>query len=316
MNRRRDEFDDQDSFIDSVLQRSRSSELPPSLKKTAVILGVAAAVGVLGGVVWTTYFNPGSSGSDVPIIRAESKPYKVEPENPGGMAVQNKDSTVFETLRGENQAQVENLLDDSEKPVEKEDYFAEREKAVEDAKDENIASPSDIPPSADEKPTQITENQSKKLAEEIAGKMDTTPKSLVAVNIPESEPTPADAPAKAEEPVKEEPAQKAEAKKAAAQEPAAADAKAEAVQPTAGGAYYVQLASVKSEADAKTQWPKMQTKNPELSNLTLRVQQADLGAKGTYYRIQGGPLTQAQAKEVCSAINARQAGGCLVAKPQ
>ena len=90
--------------------------------------------------------------------------------------------------------------------------------------------------------------------------------------------------------------------------------KADAIQPAAGGNFYVQLAAVKSEADAQTQWPKYQAQFSELSSLNLRVQKADLGAKGTYYRIQGGPVSEPDARKLCSSINTQKAGSCVVAK--
>lgn len=335
---RHDEFDDTDGFIDTVLKRSRQAELPGSLRKTFVILGTAAVIGVLGGVIWTTYINGGgSSGGAVPVISADSTPYKTAPDSRGGMNVANKDSTVFETLRGTNtdDRRIENLLADdgaeSETPVEKSEYFAK----------DDIKSPSDVAQSEpeSEKPA-IIQALKEDASPKTPPEMNVTPKSLVTVDPPireESKQALAEAASKAvadepvpeikkEEPVPQpEPVKQEQAKldvekpkaddavKAAAEEPAAAPkAVADAIKPTPGGTYYVQLASVKSDGDARTQWSKFQQKNAELQNLDLNVQQADLGAKGTYYRIQGGPLTKDQAAKVCAAIKSR-GGSCLVA---
>jgi hypothetical protein len=46
----------------------------------------------------------------------------------------------------------------------------------------------------------------------------------------------------------------------------------------------------------------------------LRIQEADLGAKGTYYRAQGGPLSEDKAQAICKAITAKKPGGCLVVR--
>lgn len=79
------------------------------------------------------------------------------------------------------------------------------------------------------------------------------------------------------------------------------------------GASYIQLGAVKTEADAKAQWPKLQKLHPSLATLPLRIQKADT-PKGVFYRIQAGPLATSAAREACAAINAKKSGGCLVAK--
>jgi cell division septation protein DedD len=85
------------------------------------------------------------------------------------------------------------------------------------------------------------------------------------------------------------------------------------VAPTAGGGARVQLAAVKSEALAQSEWAKLQKAHPTLlGGLTLNVQTVDRsGAK--LYRIQAGPLTKAQAKDLCIQLKA-QKQDCLVAK--
>lgn len=105
----------------------------------------------------------------------------------------------------------------------------------------------------------------------------------------------------------------AETARAVKTEPAAGTPKAETTPKT--GDYYVQLGSLKSRADAEKAWKDNQAAFPaQLGGLTLRVQEADLGAKGTYYRVQGGPLAQSEAAAVCNAVVAKKPGGCLVVK--
>ena len=85
------------------------------------------------------------------------------------------------------------------------------------------------------------------------------------------------------------------------------------VKPAAKGNVYIQLASVKSEADAKTKWATLKSKYSSLSALSLKVQKADLGAKGTFYRVQAGPTSADNAASICSKIKAAK-GDCLIAK--
>jgi hypothetical protein len=293
---RRDEFDDDDTFLDAILRQKGRTGHPGSLRRVLAVTAGLAVLGVLGAVLWSTVSDdPAVSNQAVPIIRADANPYKVVPDEPGGMAVPNKDSTIFETLKGQqqksDQARLENLFEDAEKPVRKDEVFAASE----------AVTPAEPPPAAKEVVSKMPKMPT--VTYESAEASDATP----PVNLRPPQPTDvapvAAAPAPATKP-KEEPAE----------EIAAAAPKAAAIQPAAGGNFYVQMAAVKSESDARKQWPAYQAKYNQLSDLQLRVQQADLGAKGIYYRIQGGPLTEADARKVCSSINAQKSGSCVVAK--
>ncbi len=68
-----------------------------------------------------------------------------------------------------------------------------------------------------------------------------------------------------------------------------------------------------SEEAAWNAWKQLSGKySTQLTGLTAIVQSADLGTKGTFYRVQTGPFeTVAAAQERCSAM--KQAGlDCLV----
>jgi len=277
---RRDEFDDEEGFMDSILNRQERSGSPGSLRRILAVTAGLAVLGVLAAVLWSTNSSApdGQADANVPIIRADAEPYRVPPEEPGGMAVPNKDSTIFNTLKGEKnqQAKVENLFEDQEKPVRKEEVFA-----------------------ATEQPTTPAPEAAKALASKMPDKAQPKIESVASAPVETPAAPPIDVAPKAE------PAKPATA---------AAAKMAQAIQPAAGGNFFVQMASVKSEAEAKKAWPKYQAQYSGLSNLPLRVQKADLGAKGTYYRIQGGPLAEADARQLCSSINAQKSGSCVVAK--
>jgi hypothetical protein len=96
------------------------------------------------------------------------------------------------------------------------------------------------------------------------------------------------------------------------------------VEPAAGAAtganlinkgnYFVQLVSVKSREAAAGAWPKLKDKYPSLTGNHYRVQAADLGERGTFYRLQAGPFDKATADKICGAIKGRKPGGCLVVR--
>lgn len=103
-------------------------------------------------------------------------------------------------------------------------------------------------------------------------------------------------------------------KAAARTEPAAGGIAAEAVN--VAKKHFVQLGSVQSEAASAKEWGRLQRAYGDvISGLDYRVQRADLGDRGIYYRIQGGPLTEEQARTICEDITAQKPGGCLVIKP-
>jgi hypothetical protein len=263
----RDEFDEE-GFIDNLLNRQGKNA--KTLPKARLLAAVCAAVVVLILVIIVSIVWSGDSKVDeaeVPVILAEEGAYKVEPEDRGGMDVPNKDSTVFENLKGtegDSARQVENILEDAEQPVKKGEVFVEGEAPVTSEPESEI-----IP------------------APEAKG---------------ENAPAVEDMADKKPEPVK---VKEATAKPTTLAKPEAKGGES--------GPSYVQLGAVKTEADAKAQWPKLQKLHPSLATLPLRIQKADT-PKGVFYRIQAGPLEASAAREACAAINAKKSGGCLVAK--
>jgi hypothetical protein len=79
------------------------------------------------------------------------------------------------------------------------------------------------------------------------------------------------------------------------------------------GAYLVQIASQRSEAEAQTSYRSFQTKYPALlGSRSPLIKRADLGEKGIYFRAMVGPFgTSDEASQFCS--NLKTAGGqCVV----
>lgn len=95
-------------------------------------------------------------------------------------------------------------------------------------------------------------------------------------------------------------------------------AKPAAAQPAssaaaAGGGVYIQLGSLGSREAAVNEWARLQKKFPQaLSGLSLDIQRADLGAKGVYYRVRGGMLPVAQARDICARLKNDNPGGCIL----
>ena len=131
-------------------------------------------------------------------------------------------------------------------------------------------------------------------------------------------PAPADSP-EADEPAADAtPAPKpAVAAPAPAPEPVSTPAPAPAAAPAAvaAGDYLVQIAAFRSDAEAQAAWTKLKGKNEDLlGTYSPNVMQADLGAKGIYFRLRFGPFsTRDDAISVCESLKARKQD-CLVVK--
>jgi len=80
----------------------------------------------------------------------------------------------------------------------------------------------------------------------------------------------------------------------------------------AGTAWRVQLASLSGQSAAEAEWEKLRRANSDLlGRLTLHVQIAEL-SKGTFYRVQAGPLAdRAAAAALCKVLKSRNQS-CLI----
>lgn len=151
--------------------------------------------------------------------------------------------------------------------------------------------------------------------------------SLSAVPEPASDTRRARAPAPqhAEAPtpradVAERPRQIAESpaprREAAPERPAAPVQYAE--RPARGGfQFWIQVGSHKDEGIARAEWQKIQgAASTVVVNAGNRIQRADLGARGVYYRIQIGPFaSQGEAGQLCAQLRARSIE-CFLAPPE
>ena len=114
----------------------------------------------------------------------------------------------------------------------------------------------------------------------------------------------------------EDPAEKPAEKPAqvASTEPAAAATADPKAKPTG---VRIQLVSMPSEAAAWDAWKQISGKySAQLTGLTAMVESADLGTKGTFYRVQTGPFaTVAAAQERCTTMKAAGLDCLVVGKP-
>ncbi len=96
---------------------------------------------------------------------------------------------------------------------------------------------------------------------------------------------------------------------------AKAGAELAVIAPALGG-YAIQLVALRSRDRAQEHWRKLRKAHGDiLGNLTHTVVTADLGDRGTFYRLRAGRLPdRAAAERLCAKLAARKVG-CLVVKP-
>lgn len=311
-----DEFDD----------KPRSGGFLGSVGPKVAFLIVLIALAFLVGVVWNLYnSNSSNDGSiQVPIVRADTDPVKVIPDDRGGMEVAHRDSTIFSTLSGDKkEKKVENLLadDTNEEPLPRSQLFAglNTEAEIEAPakvelvpEDEKIDLVPEQPlaeeKKADDKPQQVVSkvtSEIKEVAQAIEKPVQEEVKKIEPVS--EKMPTPTTTPA-----VQKKPEAKPRPKVVT---PEIATKSVVPSNANTTGDYVVQLASIKDKSRAESEWKKLSSKySPTLSGVPYRVEMAILGEKGTFYRIQAGPMPKDSANSICSKIKAINPNGCIVKK--
>lgn len=296
MARKYDDFDEPEGsgVFDQILT------IVGERKREFAIVSVSAAVILLGLVVWGSYPDEQDNGSaSVPIVRADAGDYKTAPDNPGGMEIPYRDSTVFSSLGNENASRdTENILaeDTTEQPVPRSQLFAglNTEEPVVSTADMPRGEVEDVEASMEKAQNPAETNEA--LVKEAIGTAPAEEKLAAAPTI------------------KAAPVEKAAEEETAAKTEPAAGASVAAKGITPGG-YFVQVGSVRSESGADSEWKKIQAKySAQLSGLRYRVQEANLGAKGTFYRIQAGPMSKESADKICGEMKTKAAGSCLVTK--
>jgi cell division septation protein DedD len=268
-----------------------------------------------------------ASKGTIPVVQAPEGPVKEKPAKPGGMKVPYQDKQILNQSGDDGAAgdsgKVERLLPPPEQPKPPKpapETTAEGQPTGQGAK-VNVTPPPTM--SVDEKALEQSRKETE--AEVAAGgsasnqgqgvdtgnASDATPKTV------EKTPEPKKAPETA--PATKTGTEQAEPPKATAPKPKPKPAKAETAAPkpaASGKGYFLQLASLRSEDGAKREWSQIKKKHGGLLGaLSMKVERADLGSRGIFYRLLTGPLpNEATAKDLCRQL--KDAGqACLVKRP-
>ncbi|MFQ5534756.1 MAG: SPOR domain-containing protein [Sphingomonadales bacterium] len=74
-------------------------------------------VAVFAGGIWYAYRTGANNHEPPPVIRAQSTPIKIQPDEPGGMDVPDQDKLVYDQLAGAEVSEAEELLPAAEEPT-------------------------------------------------------------------------------------------------------------------------------------------------------------------------------------------------------
>ncbi len=299
----------------------------------AVSLLMLGAVALLVYYAYQMGLRAGAQGP-APLIKAEQQPYKVKPDEPGGMDVPNQDKLIYKEVAsggtGDTKKPTERLMPPPETPLPKPVTSAQ---PITQAEAAQPAQPAPVQPAAEPSPADQAaaaapkEAAPKQVAQGGGLESPSTPATSGSSSQPSAKqaaaPAPVPAPFTAAQAPAASPAPAGEAAPAAkpATKPVAS---AEKTPPPAAapshakgaGGWHVQLGAVRSNEEAQHEWARLQGKYPDLlGSLTLNVQRVDLGGgKGVYFRIQGGPVGErADANALCDKLKALQVG-CLAVR--
>jgi cell division septation protein DedD len=275
--------------VDGESARDALAARKPSGKGGARLFGaVFAFAAIVGfGSLIAYYFVQNRDGNldpaNIPVVRADPRPMKIKPENPGGIDVPFQNTEIYDRV-GQQTGGVapvrppaagsvppagpgERLLPGPEAPM-----------------------PRPLPPPAPVAAIPV-------VPEIVA------PPDAVVV-------TPAPPPAAVPTPAAAPPAPAPATPPATAARPAPAAPPASAATAPAGPGPRIQLASVREMADAQREWARVTRQYSDLlGGLSPQFVPADLGDRGVFIRVQAGPFASPEAaRAACDALRARGAG--------
>jgi cell division protein FtsN len=286
-----------------VFDGSEEEEDVEGSRLPLLIVLALLVLAMFAGFVWLAYSEGVARGrSEIPVVTAEAGPARVAPANPGGAATPYKGFKIYEQPAPPD------------------------EDTAQDTSPRTPAEAKAAPP-----PAKPTASAAATAPPKPTAKVEAPPAKPVApsVKVAEATPTPRPAPvAKASAPAPKAaaatPAQisaplapaTALPKQLAANAPLApTPASSVAQAPAASGAYVLQIGAYKSQAEADAAWNTYKAKHAALlAGYSPNVAQADLGDKGTWYRLRiAGFASRDVASALCDRIKA-DGGGCFLGK--
>lgn len=273
------------------------AERPESARQGGLVKwGIAAvAVVVFAGSLWLAFQRGAMQKAGdylPPLIKADPRPTKRPPDEPGGLEVPNRDMLVYERLiTDQPDKHVERLLPPPEAPLAK--------PKPETSTPVVVGSTPVVPPPAEPAPKSPPRRRTTELTLTVDPATGEPRPPANAPTPPASKPSPAAPTAVVPQP-------------AAPRAVASAPAKAEAA-PARATRYGVQLAALRDKSGAPNEWRRLKAAfGSILGRLDTRVVRTDLGKRGIFYRLIAGNFAdQERARAACAELQALKQD-CLV----
>jgi outer membrane biosynthesis protein TonB len=252
----------------------------------SAVIAVLILLAAITAVLWVGYHVMSRrAGGEVPLIRADPRPIKVAPAQPGGMEVPDQDIYILNRQKPLD-SRVEQLLPAPEAPLPRP---TPPEPALVDT------------PAPDEAPAPVIQPPSPPVSAQPASAAPTPPAQAVApaAALPPPAPTAAPLPESVPPPTPPAPARTASLPPA-----------------ETGSGYRLQLGSVRSVEEAQREWDRLKRVEPELlGKFKADAVRADLGERGVFYRIEAGRFANAaEGDRLCAELK-RHDIGCILVKP-
>jgi hypothetical protein len=313
----------------SSAPRARGRTRPRSLLvRLLPVLIVVVALGGFVGLVAYYYMAAGHNGV-APLIKADQQPFKVKPENPGGMTVPDQDKEIYDRIGRADQSSVpppntERLLPPPETPLPNPAPAAApapSPSAVAQAPAPpppgTMSAPAANPPPA--KPNAANPNPSAANPNVGSPVLGAPPPQRVSTlsTVPPVPPGTSPPPPQSASTASKPAAPATPAKSTArASQTASASPAAAAPHATSGPLLRAAIASLRTEAEARKEWERQRRLYPAaLASVTPSYASIDLGSKGVYWRIYVGPAEpSAEARARCATLKQKNVD-CFVARP-
>lgn len=257
-----------------------------------ITLAAGVVLVAFGGAIWYAYQAGSAAGGDAPLVRAPEGSARHKPDDPGGLAVPDRDKHVYDRVNGAPGAEDVQLRPGPELPLDKPEP-AHHENTMVEAVEGMVDPLAERAPSAaiveDQEPAPIPDApqapaSATKFGEAAPSVKPAEPQAQAVAPAPTPTPTPAPAPAAAA--------------------PAAS---------AAPGSYMLQLGAFGTQAAANAAWEAARSKFTLLGGLTRDVDVLDRDGR-TLYRLRGGSFAdKAAADAACGQLKAG-AHPCFVTK--
>ena len=277
------------------------------------------AVLIVAGIGYVLFMSP-QQMDEVAIIKADERPYKIVPVNPGGADIKNTDSAFLNSLDRDNQSLEggEQLLPEDPVPeLPPIDVTADIEQQAADTSDEiSEEMPAEMPIGAmiDETSTEIA---SAGVVSEIY--MNNGNADAALINLPDADQLPAPEPLSdttsvADTNLPQDPTQVDTETNADTDTDTNKTASSGVPIPMAGknltrpdesktSFYRIQLAAFKNEGKAMQVAAVLMNKhNSRLDQVSIGVMLHDAGEQGVFYRVVTDPMPRANANKLCNTL--------------